>query len=245
MFLFKPKTITIDCFTYNNAAFELFKIDQATKFYPEWWKTLPRLVVNTEKNNGDITAPTMKNCPGIIDYYKFGFIMPLWSDFLFEVGKINTNYMRVNSADPNSTSSKHPVFQRGEYLPENNYSHIKLESPWHIASNKNIKFLWCKPLWNFANPNEFVQPPSIIDFYHQHTSNVNFFFVRKQETYKFIMEAGTPMGHFVPLSENKIKIKHHLLTRIEFEQRAQKSYFRFSFNRSYIRYKNLKDKKRD
>jgi hypothetical protein len=227
----------------------MFKPDYAAKFFPEWWKDLPRMktIIEHGPNNTErtATAPTIKNCPGVMDYYKNGFIIPLWCDHLFEVGKINTDYLRVVPVDQKYSNTKHPVDQRGNYLPENKFTHIKLESPWFLKTNKKVNFMWIKPSWNFDNPNDFIQPPSVIEFYHQHATNVNIFFERKAETYKLLLNAGIPVGHFIPISDDRIEIKHHLLSDLEFTQLKIQNNIRFSFDRSYIKYVKFKNSQGD
>jgi hypothetical protein len=249
IFLFKKRTIVVDCFTQNAPAYHLFKPDYAVKFYPEWWKSLGRLApiknLPPESQLIGMSGPTIKNCPGVMDYYRNGFILPLWCDHLFEIGKINTDYLRVVSSDSIHRNTKHPVEQRGKYLPESRYTHIKLESPWYFKSNKKVNFIWVKPTWNFDNPNEFIQPPAIIEFYYQHATNFNLFFERKQETHQVILKAGIPTGHFIPISDNKIKLQTHEVSEAEFIKIRSATSIRFSFERSYIKYVKMRNKQED
>lgn len=247
IFFFKKKITVVDCFTSNKSAYEIFKPDYAHQFFPDWWKTLPKTVSRTisSKTDNNEEMTTIKNCPGILDYYKHGFILPLWCDHLFEVGKLNTDYLKVVPSDPRSNSSKHPVAQRGGYLPENRYTHIKLDSPWFLKSNKQTHFLWTKPTWNFENPNEFIQPSAVIEFYYQNATNVNMFFERKPETYKLVLAAGTPIAHFIPLSEDKIRLQYHLISDLELNHIKLQNNNRFSFERSYIKYVRYRNKQKD
>ena len=79
-FFFKRKKIVVDCFTDNYSINELFPIQTANNFYPDWWKNLPKTYDAMNKWGLRVSQSTMKKCPAIIDLYKTGFIMPLWSD---------------------------------------------------------------------------------------------------------------------------------------------------------------------
>lgn len=238
IFFFKKKKITIDCFTSNKAAYEVFKVDHAKKFFPEWWKQLPNAIRRDEKYD-DLTGSTMKTCSGIVDYYKSGFIIPLWSDTIIETGPIGRSYLRVCFADPTADSQQHPSIQRGSFLPDKEYSHIKLASPWHIECNKSMQFTMVKPIWNYNDPTEFILPPGSLNLYYQHASNVNIFIKHKSQNHKIQLTAGTPLAHLIPQSEESIEIKCHFLRRAEFDERSRTP-FKYSFTKGYSTYVRAK-----
>lgn len=246
IFFFRKKKVILDCFTYNKASYELFKIDYARKFYPDWWKKLP-VATPHPKQPKDLTAGTMKGCAGIIDYYKSGFIIPLWTEAIIETGPIGSTYLRVALSDPSADSEQHGASQRGEYLPNTKFSHVKLNSPWLIEATDTTQFVMTKPIWNFDDPTEFIVPPGALNFYYQHSSNVNLFFKHKQQEHKIHLDPGIPIVHLIPQTEKRIEIRTHYLSKNEWLQRHANS-LRFSFVSSYTKYVSARkknDKMRD
>lgn len=242
MFFFKKKKLVVDCFTANKAAYELFKIEHAKKYIPQWWKKLPAALPNPNQSS-DINAPTMRGCAGFIDYYRTGMIIPLWSETIVEVGEIGSTFMRVAMADTYSDAIQHPTGQRGDYLNEREYSHVKFNSPWHIEINTAIPFIMLKPIWNFDNPVEFILPPGRLNFYYQHASNINVFFKREKTTTILNLDAGIPMAHLIPQTDRELDIRQHLIDIREYEKRVSPK-FKFAWTNSYKKYVKIK-KRRD
>ena len=60
MFLFKKRKIVVDAFTARPAIFDTAKIQEATKFLPEWWKNLPSKVKDVLSNKIEVEYPTLK-----------------------------------------------------------------------------------------------------------------------------------------------------------------------------------------
>ena len=62
---------------------ELEPVQPANKFLPDWFKKMPRWL---EEDN-PFDKGTFKNCPGIVDFYKDAFVIPLWADFYLNVSE--------------------------------------------------------------------------------------------------------------------------------------------------------------
>ena len=59
MFFIKPSTLTIDCFTADQLAHDLFPITKATKHFPEWFKDMPATYSTTTKEGVPVEFSTM------------------------------------------------------------------------------------------------------------------------------------------------------------------------------------------
>lgn len=243
IFFTRKKKLVVDCFTNNPTAYDLFKPDHASKFIPDWWKEIPVALPNKE-NPTDLTSPTIRGCTGIIEYYRIGIMIPFWSQVIIELGGIGSTYVRVAIADPLSDAKQHPDEQRGTFLPETKYSHIKFESPWMIQASDSVQFTMVKPAWNYSSPFDFILPPGTINFRYQHATNANVFFQRDKNTKIITMDPGTPIIHLMPNSDCRIELRHHLLTT---EELSHKFYpkFRFNYTNAYQKYVKLKTKLRD
>jgi len=218
MFFFcKPKKVTIDCFVSNSQIFNRYKIDKAFKYAPKWWAKLSGSTQYTNKNNIAITMPTLKKCNGIIDLYDKSFILPLWSDLILENVSTDTgiNY-KYQFADSTSIITSHAKNQYPNSFE--NYIHGKIISPWRIKDSKGISFRVGPCNWSLLNiTNNICILDGILQFKHQTNTHINFLYNYNAEP-NILLEAGTPMLHFHPLSDKIVELKHHQLDFIEFEK---------------------------
>lgn len=216
MFWFKKKEIVVDCFTTLRSVYELYKPDISVKFFPDEIKLLPNLYDQIDETT-KITykSATIRKCNGLIDYYKTGFILPMWSEFICEpknaIDKKTAIAMMALPFDYHSHDKRQftGLFE--------SYIHIKLTSPWLFREKTGVKFTWNSPVWNLhKHIKNFTVVPAVISFNYQCQSNVNVFIDRNSEN--FTITPGTPLAHIVPISENKIVLKHHLIDQKEYSK---------------------------
>jgi hypothetical protein len=240
IFLFKRKEIVVDCFTYHHSVYEYYRPLNANNFIPDGWKKLPkRLDIKTFPNvpSSKLTteAATAKTCLGFINLFRTGFIIQNHCEIAVEsdeAGNVN-----VDSLDRSSSFiSQHSPEQVWDGF-FTNHAHIKLIVPWFVKEKTGVNFLYSKCTWNDTNmADNFHVVSGILDFKLQHNISVNFF-MKKNSIVRFY--AGQPLAHVIPLSEHKVKMKHHLISRQEYETR-------FSFipaTRLYQEFKRIKTKK--
>ena len=229
IFIFKKKEITIDAFTNLSVAFNSFPIRRASKSFPDWWKKHPARIMtnyhdasNDNSEKIDIPTATIKTCDGIFDLYNSGFIIQLWTDLTLktsETGSWIYSSKNILNATGNSES------QFGENF--NNYIHIKLISPWIIKEKTGVNFLFTPTVWNntdYWNHMHFL--PGVVNYKTQSATHVNLFVNKVNQTIH--MSAGIPLAHVIPLSENKINIKCHLIDDMEYQKlNVSRSYFSY------------------
>jgi hypothetical protein len=126
-FFTRRKKIVVDCFTANPNAYDLFPIDKANKFHPDWWKRLPNRFVTESAGGIPLEQSTMKGCIGFKNLYSSGFVIPLWSDLKLQTHGQNYSFQ---FADNISQIGFHPLEQLGTEFSQ--YTHVKLVSPWRI-----------------------------------------------------------------------------------------------------------------
>jgi hypothetical protein len=231
-FWFKSKTIYIDCFTTNRAAYDLYKINHSMIFTPEWWKSMTG---KRTKDSGMLTIemPTIKRCAGLIDQYKKGFILPLWSDLMI---KSNEQGYFYQFADFISGAKEH---EKEQYSPAfQQYHHIQLRSPWAIKEKSGINFMSLPCVWSWLDFTNYIHGlQGMVNFKYQHGSHANLL-IDKGPEQVITIEAGTPILQFIPLSENPIKINYHHLSDQEF-------LLKFALNNSHPKFSgNYFEKKR-
>jgi len=211
-FFTRKKKLVVDCFTTNIDAHDLFPIQLAHKFYPQWWRKLPSSFLVETTNGVQMDQKTMKACSGFINHYQKGFILPLWSDLIIKTQVDGTgNSYSYQYADGRSEVGVHPLDQMGSEF--NSLVHVKLVSPWRIREKSGVEFIYMETTWNHP-PDVLTMsiPPGTIEYRYQHTSSVNMF-LEKGRQYNF--KAGRPMAHIIPLSDKEIELKCHLVSESE------------------------------
>ena len=182
-----------------------FPISHSAKYLPHGWKDLP--IGKFDWNIFD-SFPNVKSCMGILNTIKTGFVMPLWSDLALEW---NNEGLRYRFADGISECGFHPSEQFPNFYSD--YYYLKLVSPWLLHSSENIKILCTNHFYSFNKPEPYITPYAILDTIHNWTStNLFLFFKKEKETQRLIIEAGTPILHFIPLTDKKIKIENVMIS---------------------------------
>ena len=138
LFFIKHKPIVVDCFTSKEVIYNNLPVDYSSNFFPEWWKKLDKKVT-LDDNYVEMDYPTMKSCLGFMDFYKNSVTIPLWCDYAVRVGHIGSGKLSWKFSDGITDAVVHPTFQRGDYLPDSDYIHTKIISPWKIVRFMPIK----------------------------------------------------------------------------------------------------------
>jgi hypothetical protein len=237
MFLFKKKEIVVDCFTYEPLIHDACKISPAKKFLPDWYKKLPTSFSKIVPNSLgiEVEQSTIRRCPGVNNLFGSGFMIPLWSDL--KIKSTETEWKHVFSFEPDGTGiESHPKTQYGPVFDL--YFHLKIQSPWMFKEKTGVHFTWLQPTWNLVNHmQELVIVPAVTEFKYQNATNINLF-IPKNDNEIFI-KAGTPLVHLIPLSEDQIIIKNHLVSRDEYVKIAHSRGPALTFTNKYRNIKNI------
>jgi len=210
---FKRKKIIVDCFTYSTTVYDYFPIVPATNQFPNWWSDL-------KKSNDLIPNLNLKTCQGLIGLYQTAFTMRMWSDLAITVGPISDPKFNLRFADTESSAQPHGADQWGSWLSEKEWQHLKIISPWVINSKSDTKFLMTDPMWGRNSLKDYTVLNGVLDFKYQVTSNINLMMPRPEAMYKeFLIPVGSPLAQLVPLTEDKIEFKSHLISKEEFIQK--------------------------
>ena len=231
LFLFKKPKLVIDCFTNRPDVFNFSKIDYAHKFYPEWWKQTPKSYMSNFYKRS-----TIKKCRGIIDNYRYGAMVPLWCDLALSVK--NKQY-QWQFSDFTTRCEIHESKQWDTFADPTNYGHLKIVSPWHINCKSDTKFYWTLPFWNHAIDISYHVIPGMLEFKYNHAININMM-INLQQDFTHIIKAYTPMVHMIPVSDKELVIKHHLISKEEFNNLFDN--MTHSFTNKYQIHKNNIDR---
>lgn len=208
-FKFKKKEITLDCFTTDPFAFEHAKICNGVKMMPEWWSSLP----SHNKHH------TMKTCMGFTRLFSRSIVIPSW--FYLE---INVSDNKEHKFEWRSGSflqmEEHSHEQSNFHFKKNNFGTTKILSPWFFRTNKMVEFMWYDLVWCRNNMASYTVLPGIIDFYNQFETHINLAFQHTDKNRKITITAGEPLVSIIPITEEKITLKHHLIDEKEKEKFA-------------------------
>lgn len=243
MFFFLRKSkIVVDCFTPYRSVYEAYSIQPSIKFFPENIKNINSYKIQKEPNtNIDIKISTIKRCVGLIEYYKHGFIIPMWSDFICQPKTFLNKESALGAIASPFNYVKHSTLQYEETGMFDNYIHAKFGSPWKIREKTGIKFTWNSCNWNlYQYYTNFSIPPAILSFDIPIETNVNIFIFKESEN--FTLHAGTPLVHLVPMSDKDVKISTHLVSDEEYNKIGIPTDFCPLSTNRYMRYKKVIEK---
>lgn len=212
-FWFKRKTIYLDCFINNERTARTYPIARAGSFVPDWWK---KLDIWIEAENQTIKkkykTATMKNCYGFIQNYNHGFMIPLWSDLDIWTEESGRYYYQFAGQ---GSIVEHAAAQHGFNF--DNYLHMKLISAWLFQERTGIKFAFIEPTWTSLHKYPGLRVlPGIVSYDEQIGTHINMFAEKKDAKYE--LKTCTPMAHIIPLTENNVRHRIHVLTEPEYNR---------------------------
>jgi hypothetical protein len=196
--------------------------NKSVKYYPNWWKELP-LEYDLSEVGALGWSSTMKRCSGFTDQYQKGFIIPMWTDIAIAMDKKGSTGASWQSADMLTGLDNHSQKQRGTYLPETDFLHLKVNNPWRIVCKEDVQFMMVQPTWNFENPSDIIIPTGFLEFKYQHSAHINMFLKRKNTAQNLRFNQGEALVQLIPLTERPLKIKYHLIDDLEYNKMFNKS----------------------
>jgi len=158
----------------------------------------------------------MRHCAGFIDYFKKGFMLPLWCDLALKIGKKGTTRYQYRFSDNQSSLTVHSFEQANNFLDVKEWQHLKINSAWKIFCKSNVDFLLVKPGWEIPLLEHFHYPAGVLNFKDNHALQVNMFAKRQEEDIEIILPFDMPLMHIIPLTERKVVLKFHIVTVNEF-----------------------------
>jgi hypothetical protein len=204
----KKRKIVLECITASKTVATYAPIQRASKSIPKWWIDV---VKNPEPVKEDLMHnTTMAGCTGMRDMYASGVMLPLWCELRVAVGSKGTGHYQYQFSDFKSKMGPHESGQRGEYLPDYDYLHLKIDSPWLFRCDEPINFYFAQPTWNIEKLEDYTIMPGVVDFKYQNTTNINVMFPRTDHMKVIDFPFRQPLAHIVPLDSRPIELKRIL-----------------------------------
>ena len=218
----EKKEIVLHCYTDRAEVYNYSPVVEAKKKIPEWFKKIPGPGSKKIEDDNYKTL-NLKQCTGFIEYYKKGFMLPLWSDLALNIGARNSSDYSWQYSDKRSDITYHEPVQSNNNFDPLLYQHLKLVSPWQFHCDEDISFLAIEPGWQFNDLGTARILSGVIDFKYQSATHVNVFFTREEKESRLIWKAGMPLYHFIPLTDRKITLKTHLVSHEHYSRIASKN----------------------
>lgn len=238
--MFFNKTIDLHFYTPVSGVETYASIAKAQK--PKWLKNIPVCPVLQE---GNLPSPSIKACPAVQDYYKAAIEIPLWSDLCLRFGPVGSDlyewvfpdstymaeYQKITAHENNGVDN---------YRKNTDFQHLLITVPWLAKCNQKINFLMTEPMWQaFEYPTLNISQ-GITNFYYQHVCNVQLFATRTQTMQEIMLPHGMPLAHLIPLTDKKIKIHTHVISKEEYNK-IHGLALRTKFTTSYYRKVGIMD----
>lgn len=228
---FKPSELHVDAYTNRREVIENAPITNGIEAIPEWWKALPKEVVE-----GFIPKPTMKTCAGVIDYYKKSLVVPLWSELAISITTPDTYEWQF--ADAETQAEVHGIHQYVGFPLAQTHRHLKILAPWRIECKSDVDWMFSEPPYNRESFTDCVILPGILNFKYQNAVNPQL--MMNTTVSKVIrLPFGTPML-LTPFTDKKVVVHRHLVSNEEYTSRKQRTHQLFFISKYKKQQKTLK-----
>lgn len=132
----------------------------ASKEFPKWFVDIEDSPYKSKcpfgfKTSGNIynlsyePSTTIKNCFGIHDFLKTGYIIPSWSHFIVREDVDQSLYINWLESSYQNTYNTHSIDQFSKIKNPPLYNNFgKIISPWIIQTQKGVSCLITHPVWH-------------------------------------------------------------------------------------------------
>jgi hypothetical protein len=215
IFFFKKKKLVVDCFTNRHDVYKFSKVDKSEKFYPDWWKKLPKEVF-TESALEEHS--TMKRCIGFVNWYQNGIVIPLWSDLNMMVESEHLRVIHWNFSDGWTDMTQHGDNQFTGMFEGSSFTVLKISTPWKFKCSDETQFMMQSMYYNHKTINQLNIAPGVVDFKYQNAVNI-LCSIEHQDIPRLLkLKFGEPLVIIRPISDREIVIKQHLIDDIEYDR---------------------------
>lgn len=182
----------------HRSLLELAPPAPAANFFPRW---IQRLNSHYHRQSEFQTYPpelklrsnaTVKVCPGVNDYLRTGYVLPLWSDFAITFK--GAQGFSWECPNPEFKINTHPREQY-ETMPNRGFpTELKFESPWYIRTPPGYSCRMLPCYYHFEHLWDAL--PGLVHTDQNYSTHINTIFHVKEG--QVVIPRGTPMMHIIP-----------------------------------------------
>lgn len=213
--------IRLHAFTSTIGLPDILPPAKLSETLPTWWKQLAAYAEGSET----LTKPleltrleTARHCYSMNEVFKKGIGIPLWADtrvVLQANGSIEA-YSANRDLRPVG-GAHHPQQYPGLLSP--GIQHFKFMSPWSFVCEKPIAFVWTHPFYHQPDSFKFHTMPGIVEYKHQHSTNVNTVIPRTHgERRELLFSAGEMLAYIFPMSQESVELSVEEVSEQDFKR---------------------------
>lgn len=232
MFWMKKKTIIVDAFT-DNIIVAKNPISPTVKNLPAWYKKLkPTFDIND--NGHKLSFSTFKRCDGMLDLIGNSFTLPMWADLSVVVDENGGYQWKYPSQHCNFGVENHAEIQTDSAFSP--FVHMKILSPWVLREKTGVSFYQTQAFYSLNElTGSVIMPPGVVNYKYQNSTHINMFLQRNKH---YLFEAGQGMTYLIPITENEVEIKTHVVSTQEYKQLSTPHNFKFMGSYKYFKGKS-------
>ena len=179
---------------------ELMEIEEclpkpAKYFIPEWWKNIP-----PAKHP---LGSTIRECPGLPDFFSQGYIIPMWADSYLQYNK-ESDIWAAGASSATHEFEIHPHAQFLDHTIAKMYGSkanivFKATSPWSIITPPGYS-VFQMPLFYHFNGDYSILPGVVdTDIHHQMNQQV----LHHSDQEEIFIKRGDPFVLYIPFKRTK------------------------------------------
>jgi hypothetical protein len=205
---------------------------------------------NTQIKTSSLKEVNIKNCPGIIQYMKNGYVIRAWQDIMIEADSSGEKYFwecPVSKKISKVSDLPRDLYEEAElggfdqdifydYFPRKNTlkSVLKVNTPWYVKLPRGYGAL-ILPVW-YDNEERFTTIPGILETDYLEKLNIQLYWhaLGKQE----IIEAGTPLAKVIPIKLDSWEYSCRAMNREDYNKLSKfQTIYRSTFFDKWNNYK--------
>jgi hypothetical protein len=143
---------------------------------------------------------------------KRGVGVRLWSDI--KLG-LSSNGVSASCPSARKVGMVHPTSQHDGAIGPTG-QHYKIQSPWSFVCDTPMHFLWTHPFYHRPDQFEFQTMPGIVEYCHQHKTNLNVVLSRTQSS--LALNAGEMVAYLIPMFDATIRVVAEQVTELDMKR---------------------------
>jgi hypothetical protein len=201
---------------------DTFPPDNGKKDVANFFKKIKPVKYHPDKDYS--TELSIKNCPAVVEYYKYGYVIRLWQDIVIRTTPDGESYEWNSATNTNVFLSKH--FEQNTNFSKEVFHFPKdMYSPW-FPRKDTLKYIlqiptrWCiklpkgyaamfLPVW-YDNEDRFTVIPGMLT--SGTVEEVNVFIQWNKLGTEEVIKAGTPLVKIVPFKIEKDNVEIRQIT---------------------------------
>ena len=220
---------------------------KASFYTPTWFREMSDHIERNPNHHGPPNAfgkvgktaekwhqATAKRCPAIVDYITQGFIIPMWCDYLIQIGETNTKGKDLLEWD-NKNFPYGIEFHANEQLynypfkKNDFFEGVKFNNPWRIYTPEGYSVMFVAPY--YQHERRFTVLPGIVETDSYHHVNFPTIFHRRKDIF---IDRGTPFIQVIPFKREKFNMNIETMSSEDIDNdKAEKLELNTKFKNAY------------